>query len=238
MKSLLKNLTIFVFILFTATTSHATQVKEIVMAAPRTLDSHYGNLSYQIFKEAFKKLGIKLIYKSCSPLDCSAYAKAGMVDGELGRTSMFQSILPDLVRVSESIISIRISGFSTDRNIRLNSLEELKDRNYKIAFLSGSFYLDRFFKNQKVIASITKVNHWKTGLAKLLNKEIDIFIGIEKTVQNELKQEKYSKIINNGVLKELPLYAYLNKKHKNLALKLTKILKKMKSDGTIDKILD
>lgn len=82
---------------------------------------------------------------------------------------------------------------------------------------------------------LVPVSHWNEGLQLVKKGTIDIYIGVEKTIENQLTTE-FANIKNIARLQRVPVYAYFNKQHAALAKNLAKVLKTMKRDGTISKI--
>ncbi len=222
-------------------TSHASghslkKPTELVMGAPRTESSFYGSILTNIYEEAFRRMDIKLTYVSCVPAKCGRYVTDGSLDGELGRAIYYETIYPELIRVTEPAFTINCAAFSNKKIKQLTSWESLKGKDYKIAYIGGYHYLGKKLENLIDKSNIILVNHWIEGLGKISNNEADIYIGVEQTVIEELKGKK-ANIHNVGRLEQLPIYAFFNKKHKLLSIKLSEIIKEMKDDGTIRNII-
>ncbi len=222
-------------------TSHASghslkPPTELVMGAPRTESSFYGSILTNIYEEAFRRMDIKLTYVSCVPVKCGRYVTDGSLDGELGRAIYYETIYPELIRVTEPAFTINCTAFSNKKIKQLTSWESLKGKDYKIAYIGGYHYLGKKLENLIDKSNIILVNHWIEGLDKISNNEADIYIGVEQTVIEELKG-KTTNIHNVGRLEQLPIYAFFNKKHKLLSIKLSEIIKEMKDDGTIRNII-
>lgn len=222
-------------------TSHASEQsqeepKKIVMGAPRTESSFYGRITTNIYEEAFRRMDIKLIYVSCVPDKCGRYVTDGSLDGELVRTIIYETIYPELIRVTEPAFTINCTAFSNKKIKHLTSWESLRGKNYKIAYIGGYYSIGKKLENLIDKSNIILVNHWIEGLGKISNNEADIYIGAEQTVIEELKGKK-TKIHNVGRLEQLPIYAFFNKKHKLLSIKLSETIKEMKDDGTIRNII-
>ena len=208
----------------------------ITMIAPRAHDATLRRIGESVYTEAFKRLGIKVSFEGCVPKRCGHYVTDGQADGEMARALVYEKIYPELVRTNESVFSVTESAFSTNPDIKLNSLDDLKDRNYKIAYMRGYYTLDMRLKQTMNQSNLIAVDYWGVGLTKLLNKEADIYIGVESTVSDEIKKSGY-KIYNVGNLETIELYPYFNKKHKLLSEQLALKLREMKADGTMARLL-
>ncbi len=231
-------ITLFFLLVNTSYASEQPQEepKKLVMGACRTESSFYGRILMNIYEEAFKRICIELTYVSCVPDKCGRYVTDSSLDGELGRTIFYETIYPELIRVTEPAFTINVAAFSNKKIKHLSSWKSLKGKDYKIAHIGGYYLISKKLENLIDKSNIILVNDWIEGLGIISNNEADIYIGIEQTVTEELKGKK-AKIHNIGRLEQLPIYAYFNKKHKLISIKLSEIIKKMKDDGTIKKII-
>jgi len=208
---------------------------ELKLGGSRTEDSYYGRLLLDIYKEAFKRLNRSFQFVSCAPSQCGIYILQGNLDGEIARGEIYGQIYPDLVRTTESALFIYVSAFSANPNITIHNWNDLRNSEYKIGYTKGYFLLEKRLLELKKISQLVPVSHWNEGLQWLKKGTIDIYIGVEKTVENQLTAE-FANIKNIGRVQRVPIYAYFNKKHAPLAEKLAKALKSMKRDGTMSKI--
>lgn len=216
----------------------ANEPDEIHLVIPRPLDSPTGKFVVSIYDEVYKQLGIKLKASSCQALQCALYVKQGSVDGELARAISYAKKVPGLVRVEESSHALVFAGYTGKNNIRFSNFQDLKESNYRIAYISGYFALDKEFKALAGDARIIKVSHWKNGLLMLNEGKADVFIGIEHAVNPGLQTANFQNIKQVAVLKSVPAYSFLHKKHALLAKRVGSVLRKMKQSGRINAISD
>jgi len=74
------------------------------------------------------------------------------------------------------------------------------------------------------------VNRPESGLRKLTVGRADIYVGVASVVDILRQQAEFKSIIKLGVIQEVPLYPYLNQRHKELAPKLAKMLRQLKKE--------
>ena len=228
------------FLLVITPTAFATNTqlefpKHITMIVPRTESSALRRILEDVYKESFKRLGVTVSFRGCVPADCGKYVTNGTADGEMARTIIYEKIYPRLVRTSEKIITLNLSAFSTDPSIKINTWNDMAGNKYKVAYIGAYYIIDKNLKKLINPSNIIYVKHWIEGLNKLSNKKADIYIGVEKTVFDELNG-KETNIHKVGTLETQGLYPYFNSKHKLLAKKLARTLKEMKVDGTMKNI--
>lgn len=219
-----------------ATNTQLVQPIHVNMVFPRAESSIIRRVLEPIYKESFKRLGGTVSFRGCVPSKCGKYVTNGKADGEMARALIYHGIYPELVRTKENIFTINVSAFSTAPSIELDSWDDLIGDKYKVAYIGAYYLIDKNVRERINSKNIIYVNHWVEGLNKLSMKNADIYIGVERTILNELKG-KETPIHNVGVLKTVSLYPYFNRKHKLLAEKLELILKEMKMDGTMNKLL-
>ena len=216
----------------------ADEVEEIHLVIPRPLDSPNGKFAVSIYDEVYQQLGIKLKASSCQALQCALYVKQNRVDGELARAINYVQKVPGLVRVQESSHELVFAGYSSANKIRFSSFQDLKNSNYRIAYISGYFALENEFKDFSNDPRIIKVSHWKNGLLMLSQGKADVFVGIEHAVNPGLQTVNFQNIRQVAVLEKIPAYSFLNKKHASLAKRVASVLRQMKQSGRIQEISD
>ncbi len=204
----------------------------ISMVAPRTENSALRRSLEVIYKESFKRLGVTVSFSGCVPAHCGKYVTDGTADGEMARTLFYNKIYPKLVRTNEKIVTLNISAFSTNPSIKLDTWDDMAGNKYKVTYIGAYYIIDKNLTKLVHPSNIIYVNHWTDGLNKLSNKTADIYIGVERTVLDEING-KETNIHKVGTLETLDFYPYFNKKHKLLAEKLARTLKEMKVDGTM-----
>jgi len=200
------------------------------MSISRTENDYYGKISRIYFKEAFQRLGVKLVVVSCAPSMCSNYSKSGSTDGELARSINYEQYAPHLIRVKQPHLAVKLSVFSKNKTLNLNEPSDFFNTNYKVAFNFGYVVLEDWFGRIKNQVTIVRVEHWKQGLFRLMNDEVDVFVGVEKTIEGEIQKQHYVGIKNVGSLVTLPMYTFLRKEHAQLALDLVSVIKEMEED--------
>lgn len=207
------------------------------LAFAGTGKSVFGKRILAIYEEIFDRLNIDYQVVTCKATDCSLKLKQGIVDGEMVRTKMYQRILPDAsIILTESIASIKWSAFSTDKMLKLNSFEDLSELKLKIASLTGHFYVQQQLDRLASNATILRVIHAKVGLSKLIQGDVDVFVGEHRSSLEILSSNSMNTVFHSGVLTTQPLYTVLAKKHAALAAAITKVIRNMKHDGTLSSI--
>ncbi len=165
------------------------------------------------------------------------YLQAGMIDGDLSRTSGLEHDMTGLIRINELIFDLPYIAYCIKKGVTVNGWTSLYP--YSVAYVRG----------WEVIANKLKPNHKKlfrvdsveAGLNFMALERADVFVSIPFLVEPLLKQEEWK---NRGVvaleppLDVLSLYLYLLPKHAQLAKNIEVSLKAMKQDNSYYEILN
>ena len=205
----------------------------VTPSPPTNLDARWAT---EVYSTALHKLGYSLEIRRCEPMLCTLLANRGEVDGELLRAAMYQSFVPELIKLTEPGLSLTWSAYSMDKQLGLQSWQDIRDSGLRVIHLSGVPYVEKKLSGGVVGTELTRVRHWRLGLDKLKRGEADIFVESEGVINSFLESPEYDGIYRTGVIEMMPLYLYLNKKHRHLATKLSLVLAEMEAEGQTDKI--
>lgn len=86
--------------------------KPLVMAVAQSESQYYGRLASLIYQEAFRRLGREIEVRHYPLKRENSMLKRGEIDGDLGRTELFLRDHPELIKVQEAPIKIRIVAFT------------------------------------------------------------------------------------------------------------------------------
>ncbi len=212
------------------------QVKQIVLATTmKNANSALMLYHVLIYREAGKRLGIKINVVGYPSKRATYLGDVGEVDGQSGRVYNYHNKHPNLVRVAESVISIYFTAYALDSNIKLNGWESLKGTSFKVDYRRGTNLCKIKLPGVVSENQITAVDDITLGFRKMLKNRCDIVVGVDDFIIEELTQEefKHSGIHKVGVMEEVTVHPFLHSKHKGLAPKLSKVLSEMKKEGLL-----
>ncbi len=218
-------------------TSSAPRAEKVTMVCTRPEVSYFGKWLYLVFAEAFKRIDMELVFEHYPAKRCSYLAKEGLVDGDLCRIYSYNETYTNLLRVDESIATVRWVAFSKDTRLHMDKWEDFKGTDFKVDYRHGLLKvenkLSRFVRKE----NLSTVNEVNQGLKKLASGRSDIYVDVEETVKQYLVTDDFrnSKIRNIGVLEEETLHAFLHEKNASFVPKLSSSLKEMKQEGLLHK---
>ena len=156
----------------------------------------------------------------------------GIDDGDGPRIDGLSSTYPNLIFIPESFGNFTFGAFAKDEDIKIDGWASLAKLN--IAYIHGWKIFD---SNIESAISITKVKNAES-LFKLLDANRADAVLITKLAGYAMVQKLGLKNIKfiEPPLASKPNYLYLHKRHKDLSQVLAQTLRKLKSNGTYDKI--
>jgi hypothetical protein len=186
-----------------------------------------------VYIEAFQRLGLEFTYAVYPQKRCGVLVNAGEVDGEPGRVGNHNQTFPNLIRVEEPIVEVKMAAFAIDPSISLDGWESLQGTTYNVEYIIGGTdtedNLPKFVDPER----LSKVATVEQALKKLRAGRTDIFIHAEELVLSVLRTEEFkdSGIVKVGLMQDHSAYPFLYKKHADIAPKLAAVLKQMKAEG-------
>jgi polar amino acid transport system substrate-binding protein len=228
----------FALFIFSSKRTLADESKTITMSVFVTTDeSIRARFQTLLYDEALGRLGYKFKFKYLPALRGSDEANKGLTDGEPGRRWEHNEKYTNLVRVEESYDSVTFIAFAARSDIKIKGLESLKDTNYRVDYQRGVVIIKEkisaYLKPQNILALDTR----EQALNHLLKGRADLYINDEFDMQPLLNSDQYRQVIYKaGVLFKVPVYGFLNKKHKDLAQRLAKVIRDMKDEQLTDKM--
>ena len=197
-----------------------------------TIHSPYEAFFFRMVEEICSQISIS-VERNDPPVGRSLInVNSGLQDGDGPRIGGLSSTYPNLIHIPEPFGSFSFGAFSQSDQIKIDGWESLSGLN--VAYIHGWKIFDNHVKTAK---TITKVKNADLLFTLLENKRTDVVL--------------ISKLAGYGTIRKLglkgvqfiepalaiePNFLYLNKRHEHLVPILTETLKKMKQDGTYEKI--
>lgn len=193
-----------------------------------------------IYTEAFRRLGYEFQYDVYPLARLTTMVEAGKIDGEIQRPMEYQAFHPNLIRVDESPVSVRYGAFAVKPGVVLDGWHSLKNTTYIVEYRRGASRSQDELTAVVAPENLSVIETTEQGLRRLITGRTDVFVDLEHNITNTLNQKKLrgfdtSAIYQAGLMQETPMYAYLNKKRADLALKVAAVLKAMKHEGVIER---
>ncbi len=219
---------------------NAQSVKEVTFSGGAPLDTYIPSITVPVLTEAFKRNGIEFKALHLPSLRSLESTNAGILDGELHRVSNFHEVsrgkYPNLIKIDSDLVHVWVVAFST-KSIKINSWKDLKD--YYVSYYRGRKNITAALQNVVPQKQIFRVNNDKKAFELLSAGRIDIVV-TERNQGHKILSTypNFSNISEVGQLQQSIIFAYINKKYKDLALKIATSIEEMKRDGTFKRLLE
>lgn len=235
------SLRLFQFVCFLlaapAYSQQARPVAPFTMAAdaePGTYTRRWADL---IYTEAFRRLGIPVQVANYTLARRTAMAEEGLIDGEVSRIQAYGDAHPELIRIDVPVMDFTFSLFAVKPELRLQRVEDLAAPNIVAEYRRGVLMCENTLKKFVPPERLSDVPASDQGVKKLAAGRTDVFCDIDLYVRQALNSPELKDVANVRKLfniASVPTYPYLNRKHADLAPRLTAVLKQMKAEGLLD----
>jgi ABC-type amino acid transport substrate-binding protein len=187
-------------------------------------------VSEEILKEAYKKLRISFETKGMPAKRSIKEADEGKVDGEVSRVFQIGELYPELIRIPTPINYIEPSVFSKNLNFTVTDCDALRD--YTVGIVRGAKFAQLCTEKMDYVFV---TNQLSQALNLLNRNRVDIVIATRGNGFHTQKKEGLESIhILSPALTKMPVYHYLNPKHKDLAVKIAEVLSSMQKNGELE----
>jgi polar amino acid transport system substrate-binding protein len=201
--------------------------EHLVISKPEGALQRQSYFAEQILKEAYSGIETEIEFKML-PIERSLeMSNNGDTDGEFLRVSGIDKDFPNLIMIPVPIYRVDVVVYAKRVEFDVKGWQSLSP--YTIGIVRGF----KIFENNTKGMRIEKVNTVDQAFLKLDAGRTDVVVEI-RNVQCRLNELNVSGIkIIEPPIDQLLLYHYLHKRHKNLAVKLEKVLRRMEKEGQI-----
>lgn len=188
-------------------------------------------ISEQVLREAYRRLGRKLVVHQLPGERSLVQANDGTMDGELYRKLGMDRDYPNLIIVPVPLLTFELVIFSRGTTFPVNGWESL--RPYTLGFMRGNKIAQENTKGMKA----EPVPTLQQAFEKLNMGRTDLVLGHRASGMAVVRSQKLEGItVLEPPLASFPVYHYLNRKHEALVPELTRVLKQMQADRSIERI--
>ncbi|MES2262964.1 MAG: hypothetical protein V4724_30945 [Pseudomonadota bacterium] len=219
----------------------ASARETLVLANILPKESNYASrVLTLICQDAFGRVGLDVKLPIYPPLRASIEADTGKVDGEVGRAFGYGHSHPGLIRVEESLMSIKVVAFARTPGIKVDGWDSLKGKPYRVEYRTGYITFKERLEQILPLEQISSVIDGQTGLQRVALGQTDLYIDVEDYGLSQMTrlQKRYGELYRAGPVQETPVYIYLHQRHAALVPQLLNVLLKMKADGTINRHME
>ncbi|MGQ0709477.1 MAG: hypothetical protein ACT4NV_06960 [Rhodoferax sp.] len=211
----------------------------LVLGTPSP-DSYYGG-SYlrRIYRELFSRMGLTLEIATLPVARLNAELDNNRLDGDTARGVDFGAQHPALVRVPEPVLETAFALWATDPGVQPSSWEQLKASGHVVSYSRGVLECEQVLRAHLPAERVVDVTSLSNGLEMLHYGRHALHCGADLAVQSFARANYPHKPAPRrlfNVTAPIALYAYLQPQHAALAPSMAAALRKMRADGTLERI--
>jgi polar amino acid transport system substrate-binding protein len=159
-------------------------------------------------------------------------ATIGRKDGDLGRIFSYGEHNPTMIRVPTPYATNDLVAFALkSKNISVKSKADLAK--YKLAIIRGVQVTRDITKG---MPNVHEVNELEAAIEAVQAGRDDIFVTSEFAALYMLKKRNITDIVPVGNISSLPLYIYLNPRHKDVAARFDAIIAASVKTGELKRL--
>lgn len=209
----------------------AAQALPAVEVSTPAIDDPAAMISERVLREAYRRLGRKLVVHQLPGERSLVFANDGKMDGELYRKLGIDRDYPNLLIVPVPLLTFELVIFSRGTSFVVNGWDSL--RPYTLGFMRGNKIAQENTQGMRV----EPVPTLQQAFEKMMMGRTDLVLGHRASGMAVVRSQKLEGVtVLEPPLSSFPVYHYLNKKHEALVPELTRVLKQMQADRTIERI--
>jgi len=194
--------------------------------------AHFADASEEVLKAAYAKLGVVPRFEEYPLLRSLILADNGALDGDLIRIAEASERYTNLIRVEVPINFLDITSYSRAPCPSFSGWPDLRGK--RVAYIRGVLAVERRLQGMTPVP-VESMNE----LFRVLERGmVDVAVGTGLETDREMLRHQDKALCKvDGALERVPVYHHLNKRHAQLAARLTEQLRAMRGRGEIDAIL-
>lgn len=225
--------------------AHGAAPEPFVMGTDAEETTLTGKWYRRIYGEAFKRMGVPLVMQASPTARLTIIADQGDVHGQASRVFAYADAHPEQLRVEESVHNVRLILYAfgpANLPDQPRRLEDLAAGKWRIEYRRGVAISEQTLKPLVAGERLSDVTSIEQGLKKLKAGRTDFYCDFDLAVRNGLAGPEFKGVtgyrqaldLNVG----LPVYPYVHKSRAELAPRLAKTLKGMKTEGLIERYFE
>mgnify|MGYP000336128697 CR=1 FL=1 len=222
----------WIFLLLLAAATGVQAKEKLVFSAIE--QAPHGVMGAAVLKEAYRKIGIEVDIYYTSGRRSLLISSAGTVDGEVSRVEAVGKIFTSLERIEIPLMQLETAVFISQTHSEDWSFDDLPK--LRVGYLNGATKMEAFTKGFPDVW----VGHSNRELFEmLLAGHLDAVVTSLETGRVTARQVGAEGIVvMERLVQQENLYHYLHRKNRDLAPKITAVLKQMTESGELEAILN
>lgn len=208
--------------------AYSSEPFKISQIADDTGTLHY----FPILQEAYRRLGFEIVAVPLPAERALRVADSGLTDGETVRIEGLEALYPNLVRVPESVVSVKVKAFTTGTTFPVAGWESL--RPYSICYMHGLKLYEQGTQGMNRVSALGLENALRLlrdGICDVAVLSPSAWIMVDSLKMGPMRELE-------PPIATYDLYHYVHRRHEKLVPLLAEELRKMKQEGVVQAILE
>lgn len=213
--------------------------RTLVLGSPSADTTYSGAYVRRVHQELAKRVGYQLEVVTMPLARLNVEIANGKMDGDTARAFAFGEAQPQLVRVAEPVWEATFGLWAVNPRYALRSVEQLVASGYTVSYDRGTLVCEQFLRSHLPTQRIVDVTALTNGLEMLYYGRHELHCGLDVSIPFTARDQFPANPVPLQVMsigKPTPLYIYLQPQHAALAPVLANALRKMRSQGVLDRI--
>jgi ABC-type amino acid transport substrate-binding protein len=204
-----------------------------VMRLARIADIPDQYVGGEILRAVYARLNITVEFEDVPGKRALALSSAGELDGEIQRIGNLSRDYPTLVRISPPINYIEPSVFTTTLHFEVHGWDSIKD--YSIGIVRGVGSSEAGTRGMSRVTATTGLENMIEMLdaGRFDVMVTDLFSGLVAVKRLKLQSRIYPL---SPPIERIYIYHYLNERHRELALKVGRVIEDMDASGELARL--
>ena len=194
--------------------------------------AYFADATEAVLRAAYGQLGITPTFEEYPLLRSLVMADAGTLDGDAMRIAEASEKYHNLIRIEVPVNFLEVTVYAREPCPAIKDWAGLHGR--RVAYIRGVLAVER-----RLGGSTPVPVESMSELFRMLERGmVDVAVGTGLETDREMLRHKDGALCKMpGTLERVPMYHHLNKRHAQLAQRLTEQLRAMNRRGEIDAIL-
>ncbi|QDL56559.1 substrate-binding periplasmic protein [Rhodoferax aquaticus] len=211
----------------------------LLLGTPSAEGTYGGSYIRRVYKEWFARLGIAMDIQMFPMARLTLELDKGRIDGDTARALAFGESHPKLLRVGEPVMDVGLALWATNPKVQIDRLEDLATSGLTVSYARGVLMCEQLLRPLVPLGRLVDVTGNVNALEMMYLGRLSVYCGADVSVISDAQESLPNrpppiKVLDIG--KPTPLFLYLQPKHAELVAPLTSTLKKMRTDGTLERI--
>lgn len=211
----------------------------LTLGTPGAENTYAGSYLRRIYRELSRRTGLRIDITTMPVARLTLEVANDKLDGDTARALAFAQAQPLLLRLEEPVMEVQLALWATDPRVKLARLEDLGASGHSVTYPRGMLICENALKPQLPAERLIDVTGAVQAIEMMHYGRNALYCALDVSVLSEAQEFLPTKpmplrVLNIG--KPMPLFLYLQARHAPLVPSLLQALRRMRQDGTQERL--